>query len=276
VPIAVNVGDAMFALTLRPLLENIGLVGLGPALQILEAIAKMVQESVHGQAVELDWVSRSVWEVGIDEYVNMVVLKTGWYSFITPMLIGGLAAGASRSQLDQLTSFATQLSVAFQIQDDILNLDGDVAAYGKEIGGDLWEGKRTVIVIHLLQRASADECKEVRRILAMPRPANTTSNGSGTESILQQLVDENQLTEQGRALLLERLGQRTTCKTSKDVAYLMTLINRYECIPFARELARNWTDQAGRRLQECNDWLLRSAHKTFLEELVTYVYARLR
>ncbi len=55
VPIAVNVGDAMLALTLKPLLENIGVVGLGPALRILEAISHMVQESVHGQAMELDW-----------------------------------------------------------------------------------------------------------------------------------------------------------------------------------------------------------------------------
>ena len=85
VPIAVNVGDAMLALTLRPLLENIGVVGLGPALRILEAVSIMVQESVHGQAVELDWVRRSIWEVEEDDYVRMVVLKTGWYSFITPM-----------------------------------------------------------------------------------------------------------------------------------------------------------------------------------------------
>jgi geranylgeranyl pyrophosphate synthase len=59
------------------------------------------------------------------------------------------------------------IAVAFQIQDDILNLVGDEAKYGKEIGGDITEGKRTLMVIHALRNLPADEAERLRRILDM-------------------------------------------------------------------------------------------------------------
>src|SRR5262245_6124293 len=61
VPIAVNVGDAMLALSLQPLLDNIGVIGLGPSLRVLSAVARMTRESGEGQALELSWVRRGAW-----------------------------------------------------------------------------------------------------------------------------------------------------------------------------------------------------------------------
>lgn len=58
---------------------------------------------------------------------------------------------------------------AFQIQDDILNLTGDRRKYGKEIAGDLWEGRRTLILIHLLKHCSPGERASLRNFLARPR-----------------------------------------------------------------------------------------------------------
>ncbi len=281
VPIAVNVGDAMLALTLKPLLENIGVVGLGPALRILEAISHMVQESVHGQAMELDWVRRSEWDVDEDDYVRMVVLKTGWYSFITPVLIGGIAARLEAERLDQLEEFARLLSVAFQIQDDILNLDGDVSGYGKEIGGDLWEGKRTVVLLHLMRSADEAERAEVRRILELPRPRDPLAaepNGGSTfpHEVLRELVDEQQLTAAGsaRLQLLERSAPR--CKTVEEIELVMSLIRRHGSIEYAGEVARRWTEDARAQLEKCSDWMLPSVHRSLLEQLVAYVYSRLR
>ncbi len=69
IPVAINVGDAMFALALQPLLDNTELLGLGKALRILRAVARMVQESVEGQAVELDWIREHTWDIADDEYV---------------------------------------------------------------------------------------------------------------------------------------------------------------------------------------------------------------
>jgi geranylgeranyl diphosphate synthase type II len=281
VPIAVNVGDAMLAMTLRPLLDNIGVLGLGPSLRILDAIARMVQESVHGQAVELDWVRRSEWDIDEDDYVRMVVLKTGWYSFITPVLIGGIAAKLEAERLAELAEFARLLSVAFQIQDDILNLDGDVTGYGKEIGGDLWEGKRTVVLLHLMRAASDDERAEVRRILELPRPGDPDGNGNGhgavSEELLRELIDAGQLTEAGSARLrLKEPSNGTRYKTPEDVDLLMSLIRRHGSIEYARGVAQRWTEEARLQLEKCSAWMAPSVHRSLLEELVAYVYARVR
>ena len=70
---------------------------------------------------------------------------------------------------ERFLRFGFFLGAAFQIQDDLLNLVGDPVRYGKEIGGDLWEGKRTLMLIHLHERASAAERIELRRVLGRSR-----------------------------------------------------------------------------------------------------------
>jgi geranylgeranyl diphosphate synthase type II len=95
VPIAVNVGDGMLALALAPLLENTRLLGLGKALRILRLVARMARESAEGQALELGWVRARRWDLRDMDYIRMVHKKTSYYSFVTPMLIGGVAAGAT-------------------------------------------------------------------------------------------------------------------------------------------------------------------------------------
>src|SRR5690349_6609164 len=115
VPIAINVGDAMMSLSLQPLLDNVERVGLGPALRILRAVALMTRRTVEGQAVELDWVRRNAWQLDDADYLAMVELKTSWYSFITPLQVGAIAAGASPEQLTPLEQLGRHLGAAFQI-----------------------------------------------------------------------------------------------------------------------------------------------------------------
>ncbi|MCA9525994.1 MAG: polyprenyl synthetase family protein, partial [Myxococcales bacterium] len=166
VPVAINTGDAMLALALGPLLENTARVGLGRALHILERVAHMVRESVEGQALELSWIQRQVWDLSEDDYTRMVVQKTAWYSFIAPVQVGAIAAGARPDQLAALLPFARDLGIAFQVQDDLLNLEEGRDAYGKEWAGDLWEGKRTIILLHTLRHLDAADADRARALLA--------------------------------------------------------------------------------------------------------------
>ena len=99
IPVAINVGDAMLSLSLQPLLDNVERVGLGPALRILRAVARMTRRTVEGQAIELDWVRANSWQLDDSDYLAMVELKTSWYSFITPLQVGAIAAGARPEQL---------------------------------------------------------------------------------------------------------------------------------------------------------------------------------
>ncbi|WP_437968047.1 polyprenyl synthetase family protein [Sorangium sp. So ce260] len=249
VPVAVNVGDAMLALSLQPLLDNIETLGLGPALRILQAVARMTRESVEGQALELDWVRRAAWDLADEDYVTMVEQKTCWYSFITPVAIGAIAARLDPGRIDALTSFARRLGVAFQIQDDILNLAGDVDEYGKEIGGDLWEGKRTLILLHALRHAAPEDRAEAIRILALSR--HESAHGSASEA-------------------------GTRVKTPDEVRFLRALVDRTGSIDHARAVASAWAGEAQRAFDGCAAWLLPGVHRDLLQSLIQYVLERVR
>ena len=80
-----------------------------------------------------------------------------------------MIAGADDKFKDIIFDFGLDLGVAFQIQDDVLNLAGDEKVYGKEIGGDLWEGKRTLIAINLIDKASPEHRKYLKNIFDLPR-----------------------------------------------------------------------------------------------------------
>ncbi|MFV8750946.1 polyprenyl synthetase family protein [Nannocystaceae bacterium ST9] len=276
VPIAINVGDAMLALSLQPLLDNIETIGLGPALRTLRAVARMTRESVEGQALELDWVRRGDDARLADaDYVRMVEGKTCWYSFITPIEVGAIAAGAGPDVLEALREFARVLGVAFQIQDDVLNLAGEIGSYGKEIGGDLWEGKRTLILLHCLRTVGAAERAEILAILAKPRPSGEPSELHGVHALLASLVERGELSPAGRDAIVERLGAGgRASKTEADVRRLFALVRAQGSIDYARAFARSGMLEARRRLQDCHRFLPASVHRDFLDGLVDYVFAR--
>jgi geranylgeranyl diphosphate synthase type II len=168
-PIAVNVGDAMNVLSIRPLMENLRQLGSTLTWRVFTEIEHMVHESVEGQAMELGWVRDNVCDLSDDDYLRMTLKKTCWYTCIHPCRIGALIGSAGAADLDRFNRFGYFMGAAFQIQDDLLNLAGDEAKYGKEIGGDIWEGKRTLVLIHTLNRCNTREKKRLQRFLATPR-----------------------------------------------------------------------------------------------------------
>ena len=171
VPTAVNVGDALTVLGLRPLLRNRALLGPDLAWQILREAERMVRESVEGQALELRWRIENTLELTDDDYLKMTLKKTCWYTTIYPSRVGALIATRGAVDLDRFVRFGFFLGAAFQIQDDLLNLVGDHASYGKEMDGDLGEGKRTLMLIHLLRGAPGRDKTRLARVLAQPRSA---------------------------------------------------------------------------------------------------------
>jgi geranylgeranyl diphosphate synthase type II len=234
VPIAVNVGDSIFALTLQPLLDNTRLLGLGKAIHILQLIAAMARESVEGQAMELDWIRRGEWGLRERDYCLMVYKKSCWYTFVAPLQIGAVISGATPPQLALLRKYAAYVGVAFQIQDDVLNLAADETRYGKEIGGDLWEGKHTLILLHMLRCAGETEASRARRILAKEREA----------------------------------------KTEAEVAFLSDLIERNGSLAYARDVALRMARKAQGLLGRMAAWMPPSVHRDFLAGMVDYVIAR--
>jgi geranylgeranyl diphosphate synthase, type II len=167
--IAINVGDAMNVLSLRPLMSNITKIGPVLTWSVFNEIEHMVTQCVEGQAMELGWVKDNICELGDGDYLKMILKKTCWYTIIHPCRIGCLIATQGEFDLDLFNRFGYFMGSAFQIQDDLLNLLGEESNYGKEIGGDIWEGKRTLILIHLFRTCSDGENIRLQQFLKTPR-----------------------------------------------------------------------------------------------------------
>jgi len=169
VPVAVNVGDALALLGLRALIDNQRTLGLPLTLRIMEEAERMARESIEGQAVELGWRRDRATALSDADYLHMVLGKTSWYTTIWPMRVGALIGTRSHRDLDRFIRFGFFLGAAFQITDDLLNLAGDPVRYGKELHGDIWEGKRTLILIHLLREATVGERERLQDFLGRSR-----------------------------------------------------------------------------------------------------------
>lgn len=169
VPLAINTGDAMNALAMRLLRRSGEYIGAAGALRILDEIDHMLVETLEGQAMELGWVRDNDLAVGPDDYLRLALKKTAWYSFIHPLRIGALVADPDDARLERFDSFGYLLGLAFQITDDVLNLSGSLERYGKEIDGDLWEGKRTLVLTHALAHAGGHDREWIAGFLARPR-----------------------------------------------------------------------------------------------------------
>ncbi|MBZ5710991.1 polyprenyl synthetase family protein [Nannocystis pusilla] len=281
IPTAVNVADGMFALSLYPLLENCELLGVGPALAVLETIADTVRITVEGQALELAWIRDNCWSFADQgyrsAYFDLVLRKTAHYSFVAPVTIGCLVAGAPSTVRDALERYARHVGVAFQITDDILNLEIDGGAYGKEREGDLWEGKRTLILLHAIAH-EADEVTRTRalEILARPRPSVADERLRGLSATVERLHDTGRIDADAYAALTAAIGPGRASKSTADVAELRALIDRRGSIAAARSVAVGECEAAADILRRVEPSLCEGAARRFLHDLVHYVIDRLK
>jgi len=234
VPVAVNVGDALTLLGLRALIDNRARLGPRLTMLILEEAERMARETVEGQAVELGWRRDNVLDLGESDYLAMVLKKTCWYTTIWPSRVGALIGTRSDRDLDRFIRFGFFLGAAFQIQDDLLNLLGDPARYGKEIDGDIWEGKRTVMLIHLLGAASADERARLADFLARPRAE----------------------------------------RSAEDVAWVRGRMDGYSSIEYGRQVAHGLAGASLHEFAAIYGDLPDSRDKRFVDGLVTWVLER--
>jgi geranylgeranyl pyrophosphate synthase/uncharacterized protein with NAD-binding domain and iron-sulfur cluster len=174
VPIAVNAGDTMNAIAMRLFRTTGETLGPSTAMRIFDEVDHLVIETLEGQAIELGWVRDNDLNVGPDDYLRLVLKKTAWYSFIHPMRIGALVANGDDHNLNRFDRFGYLLGAAFQITDDVLNLTGDAGRYGKEINGDLLEGKRTMVLAHALSNANTTDRAWIGNFLGRPREQRLT------------------------------------------------------------------------------------------------------
>ncbi len=166
-PVALNVGDAMHV-AMWQLLHSVPHAATVRRSEALGEFGSMIMRTAAGQHLDLAWVSEGRFDITEADYLVMVSLKTAYYTVVTPLRLGAWCGGLTPSPL--LEGAGLDLGVAFQIRDDVLNLT-EGAVLGKEFAGDLYEGKRTLLLAHLLASAPADVAKRVIGSLDRPRAA---------------------------------------------------------------------------------------------------------
>ena len=169
VDIAVNAGNAMYYLPLLPLMEKKAQL---PAETLRDIYEVYVQEMINlslGQAMDITWHKGTANADNLDEadYLQMCAYKTGTLARMAAK-ISAVLAGANKELVKKLGRFAESIGVAFQMQDDVLDLTGKEFAKKKGgVGQDITEGKRTLMVIHTLKNASIADRKRLVQILNM-------------------------------------------------------------------------------------------------------------
>ncbi|MEM2320084.1 MAG: polyprenyl synthetase family protein [Candidatus Bathyarchaeia archaeon] len=169
VDVAINVGNAMYYLPLLSLIKNREKVGVEKLAKIYEIyVEEMISLSL-GQAMDIAWHKglANADEVKEEDYLQMCAYKTGTLARMAAK-IAAVLADASAELVEKLGRFAESIGVAFQIQDDILDLVGEEFAEKKGgRGQDITEGKRTLVVIHTLKVSSPQDRERLIDILKM-------------------------------------------------------------------------------------------------------------
>jgi geranylgeranyl diphosphate synthase type II len=195
----------------------------------------MARESTEGQAIELHWVSGGQSRaLGLRDYLLMIYKKTTWYTCIAPMRLGAMIAGVPDHRLDAFIPFGFRTGAAFQIQDDVLNLLGEEQLYGKELNGDIAEGKRTLMIIHAMASAPAAVQKRLEEIYAKPRHL----------------------------------------KTAEDIAFVLKAMHNQGSIDYARDIAGRLTQSARSYFLRRLHWLPAGPHRRFIEAMIDYMNSR--
>ncbi|WP_369026014.1 polyprenyl synthetase family protein [Qipengyuania sp. RANM35] len=174
-PLAINAGDALLFTAFRPLLDAVRTMGSDVGRQVLDVTMTMARQTAEGQALELGWRDRNVTDLAEADYFRMALKKTAWMGMIWPAQLGLIVGSWGRADPQRVIGFGHFLGVAFQIEDDLRNLSED-PGYGKEQNGDLYEAKRTLMLVHVRNAASVNERKRIDTFLGLTRDQRTDAD----------------------------------------------------------------------------------------------------
>ncbi|HXW82438.1 MAG TPA: polyprenyl synthetase family protein [Acidimicrobiales bacterium] len=193
---ALNASDALLVLAFQQVTEVAERLSAPLASRLTAEFVHLMWRTVEGQAAELAWIDEARDDVSALEYLEMVTSKTSWYTTVHPCRVGALLGSGTDAYLDRLVPFTVRLGALFQIRDDLSNLTGQTrsATYP---AFDIIEGKRTLVLAHLLEHASPGD----------------------------------------RDRVLQCLGPRASGPPEERIDVVLALMHRYGSIEYARQFA---------------------------------------
>lgn len=209
---AILSGDAMMILSYQILSQS----EPEHLLELLSIFNKAAIEVCQGQQLDMEFESRRV--VDMDSYFGMIHLKTA-VLMAGALQMGAVAAGAEKRHSELIYKFGKNLGLAFQIQDDLLDTYGNSITFGKQIGGDIAEGKQTFLKVYAMAKATDEE----RKTLIESRDFDTIKTLYDKYGVVQaaQGVINNHF-----EVAVEHLVAIDNKRTAKLQQYGNTLLNR--------------------------------------------------
>ena len=177
--IAINAGDLGLMLVNGTVIKDPKLDD-STKVRVVNELIDMTRRTIEGQALDLGWARDKRYDIAPEDYLVMATHKTAHYSGAVPLAIGAIIGGGTETQIEALRNYGLDTGLAFQIQDDLLNLIGNEESTKKGFRDDITEGKRTLVVVHALQ--SLEGVKRTRLI-------DILSSSAKEPEILAEAVD---------------------------------------------------------------------------------------
>ncbi len=202
VGLAINAGDLALSLVTGTIIDD-PLLPDAVKIRAVKEVIDMTTRTVEGQALDIGWARDGRFDVTIEDYLAMATHKTAYYSGGVPLAVGAIIGGASEEQIEAMREFGMACGLAFQLQDDLLNLIGTEEATKKDFRNDITEGKRTMIVVHALEHTQGAAHEELLGILQ----AKTTDEA--------QLARAVELMDAAGSIEFVRAYAKNVCQDSK-------------------------------------------------------------
>ena len=150
--LAINMGDLALSLV-NGTVVNDPVLDDACKVRVIAELIEMTRRTIEGQALDIGWARDGRYDITPEDYLVMATHKTAHYSGAVPLAIGATIGGGTESEIEALRNYGLDTGLAFQIQDDLLNLVGAEESTQKDFRNDITEGKRTLMVVHALQHS---------------------------------------------------------------------------------------------------------------------------
>lgn len=215
-PTAILAGDGMFVQAMMNLDRLPDALPVSTLRRLYNVYFQGVNEVCEGQALDMEFATRD--SVSLQDYMRMIDGKTAAL-LRTALVMGGLSVDASPEQISLLKELGTQLGLAFQIQDDVLDLVADPDAFGKTVGGDIIEGKMTYLMTSAFETVSGEDATLLRGVLSK------ATRGASDVANVRALFERSGVLDRA----IEAYQQRYTRSTEA--------LDAFDDSPFKRDLS---------------------------------------
>jgi geranylgeranyl diphosphate synthase type II len=225
--------DALHAVMWKILIDNLVLLGARKTSEIIDEFYSMISRTILGQTVDIKWFKENKLDFSDDDWYFVADSKSSYYTITGPMRLGAIIAGANSKQLKLLTKFGLELGRCFQLVDDILDVTSDFGGL-KHAGNDIFEGKRTILLGHLLRIAKLSDKKKIFSILEKKREK----------------------------------------KTNKEVVWIIKKMYEYKSVDYAKGLAKSHKEKALQIFDKELDFLFKQPARDNLKLLTNFILER--